>query len=210
MIPASLGPGQRVLASLLSVLFVVAGCGGLPFFRTAAPSSAAVSPGPSGTAGPAASRSFAAGDGEDDLYVPPDPLCPAPPDPVAIPVVIASTGSRSVPLAVRSSSVTTCSASGSGPIASGGAGAPLVVASGDVIRLSLTPGWRFIDWTGWNIPGANSTNATPAGETPDHPATISLPVPGKTGSWVVGVSVWVISEDGRAVAGIEGTILVQH
>jgi hypothetical protein len=205
MIPASPRPGQRVLVSLLSLLLVVAGCGGLPFFRTEAPPTVVVSPGPSGPL-----QSFPAGDGEGDLFIPPDPLCPAPPGPVAVPVVTASAGTGSVLLAVGSSSVTTCATSGSGPVASGSPVVPLRVAAGDIIRLTLSPGWSFLYWQGWNIPGASSASATPEGDTPDHPASIIVPVPGKTGSWVVGVSVWAIREDGRAVSGIEGTVLVQH
>ena len=206
MFMASLRPGHGVLASLLAVLLVVAGCGGLPFFRTDPPT-VIVTPGP---IGPAPGQTFPASDGEGDLFIPPDPVCPAPQGSVAVPRVIASAGSESVVLAVGSSSITTCSTSGSGPIASGSPIVPLRVVAGDVIRLTLSPGWSFLYWQGWNIPGASAASATPVGDTPDHPASIIVPVPGKTGSWVVGVSVWAVSEDGRAVSGIDGTVLVQR
>ena len=206
MIPASLRPRHGVLASLLSVLLVVAGCGGLPLFQAATPPPSSVTPGSTRPAG----ETFPSGGGEDFLFVPPEPVCPAPPGPVVVPQVTASAGSGSVLVTVGSSSVMTCSSSDSVPLASGTAVVPLRVAPGDVIRLALPPGWRFLYWQGWNIPGASAANTTPEGETPDHPASITLPVPGNAGSWVVGLSIWAISDDWRAVAGIEGTVLVQH
>ncbi len=206
MIPASLRPGPAVLASLLSVLLVVAGCGGLPLFHPDRPPTSPVTSGLTGPAG----TTFPPGGGEDDLFVPPDPVCSPPAGPVAVPLVTASAGTGSVLVTVGSSSIMTCSTSDSGPIASGSPVVPLRVAAGEVIRLALPPGWRFLYWQGWNIPGASAANTTPEGETRDHPASITVPVPGNAGSWVVGVSIWAISDDWRAVSGIEGKVLVQH
>lgn len=205
MNPASLRPGHGVLASLLSVLLVVAGCGDMSLFQADKPPASAITH-PTLPAG----ETFPSGGGEDVLFVPPDPVCPAPPGPVAVPQVTASAGTGNVLVTVGSSSITTCSTSDSVPVASGSPVVPLRVAAGDVIRLALPPGWRFLYWQGWNIPGASVANTTPEGATPDRPVSITVPVPGNAGSWVVGLSIWAVSDDWRAVAGIEGTVLVQH
>ena len=214
MIPALMRPGRPALALLLSMLFLVTACGSLPLFATDGPSRPGGSPVPGSAAptpNPAPSQMPPTGDPEAGLFVPPDPLCPAPSAAVAAPRLIASVRGASVVMTVGSSSVTTCTTAGSTDVVAAKPTKPLRVVAGDAIRLTLTPGWRFLYWQDWGVTAATAgANVTPEGEMPEQPAVIDIPIPGKSGLSVVGVSVWAISADGGAVSGIEGTVLVQR
>jgi hypothetical protein len=144
-------------------------------------------------------------------FVPPEPLCPAPPVAVEAPRLLASVGEVSVLMNTGSSSVLTCSTSGSTDVIPVDPVSPLQVSGNDVIRLTLPPGWNFLYWEGSDHPLAGEgANVTPGGATPARPTFIDIPSPTRLGSSIAIVAAWVISADGRVVASIEGSVLVER
>jgi hypothetical protein len=143
-------------------------------------------------------------------FVPPAPGCPSPAGPVEPPDVLVSVGDSPGIVATRgSTTLATCTTSSASDVVPGEPPAGITAAPGDVLRLSLPLGWRFLHWEGFDRPAAGEGgNVWPGVDTPDRPARIAVPVPVRNGDSIAGYTLWVIRDDGRVVGQIEIVIQV--
>jgi hypothetical protein len=83
----------------------------------------------------------------------------------------------------------------------------LAAHPGDVLRLVLPSGWRFLRWEEGDGPVVgDAANVDAPVDTPDRPQKIEVPVPARSGDSQVGLTLWVIGLDGRTV-GSEAVLL---
>jgi hypothetical protein len=163
-----------VLAGLL--LLVACNAGGSTFSPVLSPTPSVadptrVPPGPTSTPGPPAN------------FEPPSAECPAPPDPVVQPDVVVSVGGGEGIVATRGPSLfMTCSIASSSDTVSSDPPTGVSAHPGDVLTLSLPPGWVIVYWEGADRPVVGEgANIWPGRETPDRPGRIDVPVPLRTG-----------------------------
>ena len=76
--------------------------------------------------------------------------------------------------------------------------------AGDVLRLSLPPGWHLLHWSGFDRPAAgDGGNVWTGADTSERPRQIDLPVPVRSGDSIASYTLWVVSADGRVVGRLE-------
>jgi hypothetical protein len=137
--------------------------------------------------------------------VPPEPGCPSPVDPMAVPDVTVSVGDGPAIVATPgASTLVTCSTSSASDTVGTEPPNGLSAQLGDSFRLSLPAGWQLLHWEGFDRPAAGEGgNIWPGAETPDRPGQIDVPVPFRPGDSVAGYTLWVISADGLVVGQLE-------
>lgn len=144
-------------------------------------------------------------------FVPPDPRCPAPPIALDPPTLLASVDDDTIPVRMESSTVVTCSTTGSWDAGPMDTASWLSAEPGASVRFVLADGWRFLYWEGWDRPAdGDGVNILPGAETPEGPSSIDVPVPSRTGDSILGVEAWVISADERTIASISGAVLLRR
>jgi hypothetical protein len=103
--------------------------------------------------------------------------------------------------------VTTCSTSATGDYAGIEPETAHSARAGEPIRFFLDSGWHVLHWEGFDrdrdVEGSNVI----LGETPEgRPSFLSVPVPDRTGNVILGVTIWAITTDGRAVANVSASV----
>ena len=189
------GPWFR--ASLLAAI-LVAGCAASP--TSPPPALPAPSPSDRPTTAPSAPESTATAY-ED--FVPPAPICPAPADAAKAPVMTVGVKGGQPRLAdMGSSSVMTCSTTGSDDRVVPEPKAPVLAKPGDTVVFTLSPGWRILAWQASEHPKDKEGTTIIAGTaTPDQPLTIEVPV-ASSGDSIIAVDAWCLRSDGRAVSSV--------
>jgi hypothetical protein len=144
-------------------------------------------------------------------FVPPSPTCPAPPDPVTLPDVTVSVDGGAAIIASRGSSTfMTCTTGTATDVVPIEPPASIAAHAGDVLRISLPPGWGFLQWEGFDGPvvgeGGNVWTGT---ETPDRPVRIDVPVPARPGDSLASYSIWMVSADDRVVGRLDIQVRVR-
>jgi hypothetical protein len=203
---------------------LVESCAGLPGVPASSPASPAssspaltpaVSARPSGPEGegptPTGSDPGDDGLGEVDAFEPPLPSCPAPATAVTAPALTVSAAGQAVAMVMGSSTVSTCSTTGTDDRADADpTDALLVPGDGGALTVSLADGWQFLWWEGFDTDAdGEGANVRLGRETPERPLSIEIALPVRTGDSVLGVSAWAIRADGRAVAQIGGEALIR-
>jgi hypothetical protein len=207
--------GPLVVATVL-LSFLLSACAGLPPANSGAPSVTALtfaSPSPSAIQSVSASRGSVDPQGspnsavsaEPSEFVPPSPVCPSPLKKVVVPQVMASIGAGAAIIArPYTSTFTTCTTTA---VADGVPSLPahgVAAHPGDALRLVLPSGWRFLRWEEGDGPVVGDAgNVDAPMDTPKRPQIIDVPVPGRSGDSKVGLTLWVISLDGRIVGSEE-------
>jgi hypothetical protein len=196
-----------MVGAALIATIVAAGCAA---GATSPPTPAATPvPSPSGT--PASEPSDA--ESTDIFYpdfVPPQPLCPAPPNAIKPPTMtVGIKGGRTRPADMGSSSVTTCSTVGTDDRELPDPKAPIVAKTGDLLVFTVSPGWRILAWSESDHPrNDEGTNIIPDTPTPQQPTSFEVPI-WRTGDSIIGVDVWCVGAEGRAIANVSALVWVR-
>jgi len=141
---------------------------------------------------------------EPTEFAPPTPLCPAPPNGVKAPTVTGSVAGSTIVATNGSSGFMTCSTSSSSDAAPADPAVGVAAHPGDLMTLTLSAGWRILRWDGYDHPaGVEGNNVWPAVDTPERPDRIEVPVPVRSGDSIAGYHLWLVSDDGRAVGGLD-------
>jgi hypothetical protein len=140
----------------------------------------------------------------------PAPLCPSPVGEVTMPEVVASVGRAPAIVATAGrSTLITCSTTSAFETVSSDPPLGLMAQTGDTLRLTLPAGWHLLHWSGFDRPMlGEGDNARTGAETPDRPRQIEVPVPDRSGDSIVGLTIWVISADGRVVGQLEVSVVL--
>jgi MFS family permease len=144
-------------------------------------------------------------------FAPPPPICPPPASAVVAPVVVVSTGEGAGLVAAQgSSTVSTCTTTATEDRVLTDPVDALVAHPGDVMTLTLSAGWGFLRWEGYDhsVVG-DAADVWPPVEVAGRPATIEIPVPNRLGDSVAGFTLWLVGLDGRAVGQFEIRVLVR-
>ena len=142
---------------------------------------------------------------EPTEFVLPTPVCPAPVEAVEVPAVTVSVGHGPGIVATNgSSTITTCSTTGSNDAVPTDPRHGLKVNPGDVLHLALPPGWHFLRWEGYDHPiVGEGANVWPPTDTPGNPDAIDVPVPIRSGDSIAGYTLWLATADERAVGALD-------
>jgi hypothetical protein len=190
------------MAAALAAMLLIIGC--------AAPQplpSAVADPSPPSTVSPpprilpASAAPTESSDGELGAELP-RPACPGPGVEVLPPtlfVQVADLEPHTPPLA--GSQIATCSTTRVSDSAGVDPPLSIPVLRGDVVRYHLEGDWRPLQWeASGRTRGQDDITVIP-GETLDSwPAVISVPVPDQTGDVLLGITIWAMRNDERALA----------
>jgi hypothetical protein len=133
---------------------------------------------------------------------PPVPRCPAPPVVPREPKVRVRVGDgASIPATMGSSVIQTCTTSEVADVGELDYPAPLAARAGDPLTFAVDGGWH-IRWIQAfeRDKREESGDTTQEGPVADGPAEVTMPVPARAGNKIVGMTMWVVSNDGRTVA----------
>lgn len=143
-------------------------------------------------------------------FAPPTPVCSPPATEVTMPEVNVAVRGAGVVATRGSSTVTTCSTTGTDDTIPARSYQPLAVSSGDQLELTVPPGWAFLHVEGTDRPidGQPRTDRAPI-DRPDRPILVEVPAPVQVGDSVVGLTIWLVGEGGGVVGSIDVTFLVR-
>jgi hypothetical protein len=143
-------------------------------------------------------------------FVPPEPLCPAPPNAVKPPTLtVGIKGGPPRTADMGSSSVTTCSTVGTEDRELPDPKAPIIGKTGDLLVFTASPGWRILAWSESDHPrNDEGTNIIPDTPTPERATSFEVPI-WRRGDSIIGVDVWCLRADGRAIANVSALVWVR-
>lgn len=133
---------------------------------------------------------------------PPGPLCPGPAVPAPEPNVSVRIGDGApVPATMGSSTTQTCTTTGVADVGELDYPAPLVGDAGDDLTFAVDGDWH-IRWIQVfdRDKREESGDTTREGPVAEGPPEVTIPIPARTGNSIVGMTMWVVSDDGRTVA----------
>jgi hypothetical protein len=142
-------------------------------------------------------------------FEPPAPLCPGPATAVSAPSLAVAVGEGAPRAAdMGSSTVTTCSTASADDRPEPQPADSLVVAEGDELVFTIEAGWRILAWSAFDTPlVGEGGNVVPDTPTPDLPTSIRVPIM-RPGESRVGVEIWAIGAEGRAIAHVGAVVRV--
>ena len=210
--------GMRTIAVILIWLVgssvALAACGGSTTPNSAPPqpsATAAASPTADLTpvpGGPAPAPTPPAGNGEFAL---PAPVCPGPAKEVLPPPVqVALPDGQSIVATPGSATLTTCTTGSASDTVGQDPAVGLTARAGDRLTVSVPPGWVILAYEGSDRPAVGEgANVTPEIVTTTGPSQVEMPIPARSGRSVVGVTLSIVSADGRVVGRIEALFQVE-
>ena len=164
-----------------------------------------VSPSPERTAIPSNDAST-----EPSDYTPPTPICPAPATAPTVPDVTVSIGTAPGGVATHwGAGITTCSTTGTEDAVPSKPTLILSAGPGDRFLLTLPSGWAFLRAAATDQATTSDATSRAPIEPTDRPVRVELPVTADAGESIVGFDLWIISDDGRVVAGMSVGIRVR-
>ena len=132
----------------------------------------------------------------------PTPKCPAPPQQVVPPVVLATSGNGQKVAATPGSYTTmTCTTTGTADVVAKPPKESLAAYPGDTISFTVPVGWRFVRWEGSHTPlhGTGTGGVWLPTVLPDPSSSIELPDSPLLQDEIVSLTVVLVSDDGRAI-----------
>lgn len=201
--------------SLVLMLAAVAGCGSVAPSKVAptptpAPSKATTQPAPELTPVPGA-PSTPAETAEAEAFQLPSPVCPAPAVAATAPDVRVAAGDGEPIIAAQgSTTLSTCTTTLAEDTVGDDPPGVLTARAGDRLTVEVPAGWSILAYEGHDRPArGEGANVTPLVVLAAPAATIKLPVPGRAGRSIVGVSLSIVSQGGQVVGQIEARFQVQ-
>ena len=127
-----------------------------------------------------------------------------------MPEVMATVGRAPAIVATAGpSTLVTCSTTSAFETVSSDPPLGLMAQAGDTLRVTLPAGWHMLHWSGFDRTTlGEGDNARTGADTPDRPRQIEVPVPNRSGDSIVGLTLFVISADGRVVGQLEISVVV--
>ena len=204
----------RILICLAALTVALAACGG-----STPPASASSQPSTTGASSRLADLTPVPGGPEPAPTPPPGnrefalpaPVCPGPANEVRPPPVrVALADGQSITATPGAATLTTCTTGSATDTVGQDPAVGLSAHAGDRLTVSVPPGWVILAYQGFDRPSVGEGgNVTPQIVTTTGPAQVDIPIPARSGRSVVGVTLSIVSADGRVVGQVEALFQVE-